>query len=559
MVYLDEADWDVTLAHNMWLADRQLRSGPAVPLPPQTPAAVPTVRDQVASRIQTQANANLPRPRAQVDLGSETQGNVEHERRAAARVLLDMINEAQPEGVKVNMSPDEVILLLYMVSWDIDIAASSFELKRARRQLQRRFDHLRKLGEDTTGRALDEQEMRDERTALLVSITGRNDWYSAHWFLARHGWNFPEAIAAWFRDGMPPKKHAHDKNGVGRQKDIMKQPLPMPPDGETTPDASRDLSVWGDVRDRYADDEDAENDEASDSEDDNDPHSQIKQGNRKGRPHGFVINQNRNPVQAGHVDPNRLKFGYISKGKYWMNRFDRDYFYFPGRGGRAPDPASYHPEGTLDHRHPVPFDPYVQRHVDELNEWLRMNYTRSTGFNIRPRSQDWSIAELDRLVALHEEQLQQLMRNKPHKSRDDLLPMVVNGSLKEAWTDTLNDEFHSGRDDIKRKPHAIITQRGRTHKLWEHYGVTADKDKVVQWNKDIAAEKAEKAGDDRKRKEALDRKKEQEKGNERKEEGSRAEQPHKEEQEQEEEGEGETDEEGEEGRREDEEDSDMYN
>ena len=396
---------------------------------------------------------------------------MEHERRAAARVFLDRINAGQAADQQTTMSSDEAILLLSMVAWDVQMAASRFEVQRARRRLQRRFDHMRTLGEDTTGRGLSEEEMQDERTALLLSITGRNDWYSVQSFLAEHGWNLPEAVAAWFRDGLPPKKHRHDKTGYGRLTDRMREPYPMPSDAETTPDDSRDLSIWGNVREHYVDDEEDENDE--DSDDDEDPHNQIDQENRGKRPHGFVVNANRNPVQRGHDDPSRFAIRYFSKGHDWMNIFKRKVFYFPDLKMPAPNPADYPTDGTLDPRRKIPFDSYNQKHVDELNEWLRENYTRITGFNRRPRSQQWSEEEQERFIELHEAELQRLLQANPGQRRKKLCPFKVNAGLLDSWLKALNDEFHPG-DAVKRNGTALLTQRSRMRAIVKRYRVKRD-------------------------------------------------------------------------------------
>ena len=156
-----------------------------------------------------------------------------------------------------------------------------------------------------------------------------------------------------------------------------------------------------------------------------------------------------------------------------MNIFKRKVFYFPDLKMPAPNPADYPTDGTLDPRRKIPFDSYNQKHVDELNEWLRENYTRITGFNRRPRSQQWSEEEQERFIELHEAELQRLLQANPGQRRKKLCPFKVNAGLLDSWLKALNDEFHPG-DAVKRNGTALLTQRSRMRAIVKRYRVKRD-------------------------------------------------------------------------------------
>ena len=483
LTYLGEADWDIDLAHNMWLADRLERGALIVANQAPADTSDDDSDERQQRRVEAMNNARLPLQR----------DNVERERRDAARLFLIMVNDGRSDEDKITMSPDEAILLLHLFSWDVQRATRGFDIEQARMLLHQHFDHMRTIGFDRSGRGLAEQAMRDERTAELVSITHRNDWYSAQRYLQQHGWNLPRAVSAWLKDGMPPVKHRHDKKGVGRRVNYLEDPLEMPFEQATQPDPSQDNTIWATERKQYVqqskDDNQEQGGEDSGEGSDDEADTPLKQDRK--RAHGFVINGNREPVQLGHEDPKRLMTEYLSKGNYYKNMFKRKYFWFPQSSQAPPDPANYPPEGVLDKARPVPFNWHNQVHIEHLNQWIRENYSRITGFNTRPRMQEWSTSELARLVALHEEHLQQLMRANSGKTREELLPMNVNGALRQRWTNTLNREFHSGEGHVQRKPGAVNTQRTRTRALWEHYGVKGEAEKVLVWKKEIKEEKAE--------------------------------------------------------------------
>jgi hypothetical protein len=310
----------------------------------------------------------------------------------------------------------------------------------------------------------------------------RNDWYSVKTVLTQHNWNLIRALTAWFRAGIPPKAHPKDKKGMGRRIDHSLRRLPMPSEEATKPMARKDAEkVWAKERREFM------------KEDYAGGHKKIPLREVRKRKFGFLINEDRRPIQPVEArDLSKFLVEYIKDGKYYNNRMKGEYFTWPelegsdeAKGSDASSDSDSSPSDTeeppkkkvkltrtkrkdgLDYSSPVPFDFGNKTHIAQLNQWRPENMSRVTGILLRPGAQKWTEEELDYLYDLHMELLQNKME-ETGKGEDELLPMTVPNSRLKEWAKRLSQKFNGRvmregeepRHD--RQPAAINTQRVRT-------------------------------------------------------------------------------------------------
>ena len=129
----------------------------------------------------------------------------EQERRGVVNLLRDIL--LRTFGVTLRRS--DAILQLFMGDFDLDTVLQQWEVHNsydfARRSIDERFGRLRT--EDPTMAA------KDEALAVLLTITGRADWWALSQFLFNHGWNIYRAVAAWYSYGIPPVANPRDLDG----------------------------------------------------------------------------------------------------------------------------------------------------------------------------------------------------------------------------------------------------------------------------------------------------------------------------------------------------------
>jgi len=531
--YLAQANWNLENAVVAWRADRASliasRPPPAPPshLPSPRPAALvaegrlgfdsegenlrgriilrfrnPNARPQAESPAPSQVGAVAPRtplgvvlhlrssdgatsarataPRQEPSSG-EMEGevsipfndNFEQERRDAALALRLHLEERT--GEKGVMSPAEAVLLLHQHNWDLTQAAISFTtLQHARTGLARTYDQMRTpVQRDIAPVAQSITIMQQsERLAELINLTGRSDWYSLRVALQERNWNLVAAVADWYTVGIPPvdaPPSIAPYSGV--RMDINLRPLPMPTRQQTR-SAARE-GGWAPEPEEFG----VPAGEQESSHSDSDPGSSLIKQNRK-RPHGFMINSTRTTAKVGMRNDQKFLIEYISRGRYWFNRFERqDTFRWPDVNFTE-QPHGHHP--NPDASKLVDFDWNNQQHLHWLNNWRRQNVQRATGLRSREQAQRWLPEELDFLYALSEELLQEQLRNNPHKTEDQLLPLKVTMDKKNDWCRRMNQKFAgtmqpgSSQPRRPREPSALMTQRARTRSIVNRFKVKPD-------------------------------------------------------------------------------------
>jgi hypothetical protein len=441
--------------------------------------------------------------------------NTEKERRyTALDFRIHVQNSTQNTAT---LSPSMAVLLLHLSGWDIDKAKEKFHgVNHSRRLLARTFDRMRlpiddeqeeekakgkgkaKAKAKAKGKDKEKEKEKkqaaartkmaqDERLAEFITITSRSDWYSLRLCLERFKWDLVAAVNHWFVQGVRPftkQPVVHGNKVDGNRVDYNLAPLvkPLVEVCRATPVGE---GGWLPEPDLF----DPTEDDGNSSSGEDDEQHLIPQEDRQ-RINGFLIDDNRDTAKKHCADPNKFLLEYISKGKYWTNRFKKETtFKWP----QMTDKGSKKTSKKL-----VSFDWKNPKHVDFLNTWRRQAISRATGLKAREPAQQWSQEELDFLYALSEELLDEKMADNPGMSRDELLPMTVSAEKKIEWMDRINAEFTDtmpqGATKLRtdRKAPAIMTQRARTQAIVDDFKVKGDK---VWFAKQKAATKeATKAG-----------------------------------------------------------------
>lgn len=404
----------------------------------------------------------------------------EQERRDA--VLALRLHFEERLGEKGTISPAEATLLLHQQHWDLTQAARSFgTLQRTRRSLACTYDQMRSILQGPVAEVNQQTTLmqQNERLAELINITGRNDWYSLRVCLQQHSWDLVATVSQWFSEGIPPEEaQASVAPHGGVRMDVNLRPLPMPT-GESTRSASS-TEGWAAEPEAFAT-EGGEHGQSSSEEE-----SALFKQTRK-RPHGFMVNSTRSTAKKGMRNDRLFLIEYISRGRYWYNRFERQQtFKWPGVGFTAE--AQGHEQDHHQHqprpedKRLVEFDWSNQQHLTWLNNWRRQNIQRATGLQIRARAQRWSPEELQFLYDLSEELLQEKARRFPGKTVGELLPLMISKATKEEWAKRMNEKFSGtiqpGSDwpRFDREETALMTQRARTRAIVDRFQLRADED-----------------------------------------------------------------------------------
>ncbi|ETN46567.1 uncharacterized protein HMPREF1541_00752 [Cyphellophora europaea CBS 101466] len=160
--------------------------------PPSTQPAAATTWNAVI----TQAAKTLIDILRQANIPSTS--HLESERRDTARLFRDRLAQRYLINAGDLVAMEE-ILLLHLAGWDIGTAIAKFQtLRHSLCTLHAHFDHLRsKLTEEVYSQDRASQEQKDERLTLLLTITGRSDWFSIREYLKLREWDLPLALGNW--------------------------------------------------------------------------------------------------------------------------------------------------------------------------------------------------------------------------------------------------------------------------------------------------------------------------------------------------------------------------
>ncbi|KEF53289.1 uncharacterized protein A1O9_10737, partial [Exophiala aquamarina CBS 119918] len=481
--YLEQANWNLENAVAAWRAGRAALIGRPPPPPPSPrPAALRAASGWAAAPGQESSGTQASKAETAMSAKGEKRGevlipfndNFEQERRDAALALRLHLEERTGErGV---MSPAEAVLLLHQHNWDLTQASTSFTtLQHARTGLARTYDQMRiPVQREIAPVAQQISAMQqNERLAELVNLTGRNDWYSLRVALQKRNWNLVATVSRWYTHGiLPVEAPAAVAPYGGVRMDVNLRPLPLP-SRESTMSTAREQG-WAAEPEAF---EVLSGEQGSSSSSDSEVGPSLLKQKRK-RPHGFMVNSTRTTAKKGMRNDQKFLIEYISRGRYWFNRFERqETFRWPDVNfseqahGHYPNP---------DTSKLVDFDWNNQQHLHWLNNWRRQNIQRATGLQTREQAQRWLPEELDFLYALSEELLQEQLRSNPNKTEDQLLPLKVVMDKKVEWTRRMNDKFagtmQAGSSEPRRnrEPSALMTQRSRTRSIVERFKVRPD-------------------------------------------------------------------------------------
>ena len=281
------------------------------------------------------------------DLAAGFNVNIEQERRNAALVFRIAIEERSMHTVL--LSPSQAILFLHLSGWDLCEAAARWNAVSVRKNyaLLGQFDHMRApVHRDIERDDVMALQAQDERLATFINITGRPDWYSLRERLIECDWDLIEAIQAWFRPGVRPTRPPRRAGVAGIRQGLNLQPLGLPQDGEW--EAAEDTVLdesWGPEPDYFTPSNSPRlPTEGQPTEDGKEGHTEekgeapaskkkaptkAKKGTVKvegrARRNGFLIHIDetnaRNTAQLGVPNTSLLLIEWISKGRYWVNRF----------------------------------------------------------------------------------------------------------------------------------------------------------------------------------------------------------------------------------------------
>ncbi|KIV95722.1 hypothetical protein PV10_03341 [Exophiala mesophila] len=442
--------------------------------------------------------------------------NNEQERRDAG-LALRIHYEDQADDEEVEVTPSEAILLLHMADWDFTEACEQFRsLPDAIRAVGKQFDRMRSSLPPQTlkpraGDEIQEQQLReqDERLATFINITGRSDWFSLKVFLEKRHWNLIAAIEAWFRSGVPPVLSRRKHVLYDLRYDYNMKTLPPPSGQDWEPQAD------GNGEDGWALDRDTDvevlettssddGDETSDDESESDtepeadferPKSSVSKTQKptatsNRRPEGFTLHLMKGTAKPGLRSDWRFLHEYISRGRYWANRF------------KAYEKFEWPALGTHDHhrRKPsqtrVPFDWNNQEHIHLLNNFRRQNNCRTTNTSLREAAQLWSEEEKEFLLQLNLEWLATMRQQFPDLPEDDLMKKPICNQTKKDWQTRLNAKFQGTIQQGSTTPRrersivAIISQRTRTPAIIERFKLKADAEYFRKRANRIAKEKS---------------------------------------------------------------------
>lgn len=470
-----------------------------------TPHQANSRSESDAAETEAEKKERLDQLRALVAIWSDS---IEQEHRDGALALRQQIHEATGDL----LSRTQAVFLMQLADWDIGIAYTEFKgLKDARCRLHAHFDETRsKLPQVVVKEKGNDQYQQDRRLGLLVTITGRSDWWSCYLFLKERHYDLPRTILDWYITGIPPVAHANDSTGYGRRVDSDLRPIPMPSLGSTQPLPNQDLD-WEAEPLVYAEDGDCPGY----------AREKLAKIDRK-RVQASVINERHRPVKVGEEDPSLFLFEYIKKQVYQHNRFTRGLFLWPElawlsvnnqEDNPSASPTSSTPspppkarktgdnkrkklikprKDGLSYENPVPFAFIKQNHVNCLNEFRRQNASRASGEMLRDHAQHWSESELGTLWWMHLEDLCRRRAQYSDKTDEELMGMKLGRGVLQDWTTRINQKYvgtkqkvrkgqkaQKGSDEprVARNPNGVNTQRSRTPRIFRRFNVKPAEEK----------------------------------------------------------------------------------
>jgi hypothetical protein len=414
------------------------------------------------TRAHARAVAGLPGTAAERDLPAAINGltisyfeTADQERRAAADMLPLLANGGRDPANRIDLSRGEAALVLEVADGDLQAAVALIDnLAGTMELLHERYDKLRSL----SGTPAEQQEQRDAMLAHLVHMTDRADWWSVLVHLNLHQWNFVTAVAVWLEIGIIPVHHPKDKagratEGTGRRQIRTSTGLqirPMPTLAECTQYKPNRSIKWKPEPAQF-----------TTTPNSNAPEPNIirqSKEERKNRPFSFVINHNRQGVKIGCPDRTKLDIEYFAAERYKMGNFR-------GNNYRWPEFPS------LADTHKPLFDFNRKEHVDNLNSWRRMNYSRITGMLLREAGAAWSQEEMDHLYTLYAKHYATL--KAAHTSQDPL-KFRVSEATSTAWAAQHEKKFGTGRT-----ANAMLLMATRTPKFSNDFGLLYNDDNVL--------------------------------------------------------------------------------
>ncbi|KAK4942587.1 hypothetical protein LTR10_017716 [Elasticomyces elasticus] len=299
--------------------------------------------------------------------------NVEQGRlRLLVDVQMGLRNSIFNNRPRLRTTNANMTLLLHEQLWDNDeITKVVNDLNGDYRRLSERVDRLRHPTEH--------QPSRDERLALLISITSTNSWYSARALLQNHNWDLARAIDDWIRQGgirvvdPPPNTQEEIKrkgkrswnankpreiiNGSFDDDDFEEEPL-------GPPDQNIEGGDSGPIKGRPSGHKGA-NAKPGQDDDGNTTHSSHRPG--------FVIDDDRRQnTRVRAPDASRLRIEYIRNGRYGVEHFD----------GANPDDDQWRVRSKFswdDGDTRPEFDWNNRAHISFLSKWRSDRLLKVTG------------------------------------------------------------------------------------------------------------------------------------------------------------------------------------
>lgn len=424
-------------------------------------------------------------------------GNADLERRHAVMTFADIVNER----FGILLSRSEAALALGITKWDIEQAINLYSdgtsVQQIRAVLSEYFDRMR-LQPSRLRSDADAQAERDQRLAILLTLTGFTSWYSAQAHLSRHQYDLVAAVAGWVRTGINPLAHPQDKSGsrnegFGRRIDFDGHLTPLPSETECYRRmVGDDDQIWAEEPDAFMDDDSRSNTDISSFQKTSTgswsfpvfgrpkKSVRLKNGKMRTRRPGGVINYDIEPTRPGAPDWTKLSFEYIQKGKYFSVPYKNKRQLIPDRGeNRSVDEG-----GTRDNDDPRTeiFNWNNKQDLGYLRKWSTQKATRVTQSSLRDAGQRLSVEEKKFLKQLIGEAYERHELANPRQSKAALLRTFhIPEALKATWArrwntrfagKTVPSEFEPRRERIGQNLYNLIK---RWKKLCDVYDLTFDK------------------------------------------------------------------------------------